>query len=175
MTETAVLPGTARPAMIRDLVTRLLATPRLVGFTWFDYPSRVDWRIENDPAAAAELAAALQSPYFGSAGHVTDPVVAAPVVQNAPAITGTAHVGETLTASTGSWRSATGSGALTVSGRWYRCTDTTTTSSCAEESVPGPSYAPTQADFAAFLRSPSPRPTARGPPSRGPRPRPRCS
>ncbi len=57
--ETSVLPGATRPAMIRDLITGLLTTPRLAGFTWFDHVTRFDWRIENDPAAAAALADAL--------------------------------------------------------------------------------------------------------------------
>jgi mannan endo-1,4-beta-mannosidase len=150
--ETAVLPGPTRPAMIREMMARYLAAPRLIGFTWFDFASRFDWRIENDPAAAAALAGVLVSPHFGSAGHVTDPVVAPPVRQVLPMISGTAHVGRALAASMGSWRSAAGSGEVVLASRWYRCTDSTTTASCTDASVAGTGYAPVPADLTSFLR-----------------------
>lgn len=51
LAETGVLPGPGRPAMIRDLIANLAATPGALGFTWFDVASRHDWRIVADPAA----------------------------------------------------------------------------------------------------------------------------
>lgn len=126
--EGAVLPGPTRPAMIRDLITGLLATPRLVGFTWFERSTNHDWRLTNDPTAAAAYGAAMSSPYFGTRGHVNDPVAAAPLAAAAPAITGAPRVGSVLTTDTGAWRKASASGPLTLATRWYRCTDTTTAS-----------------------------------------------
>ncbi|PWW21328.1 glycosyl hydrolase family 26 [Geodermatophilus normandii] len=150
--ETAVLPGSTRPAMILDQVAGLLAIPRLVGFTWFDHPSRHDWRIENDPTAAAALREALTSPYFGGAGHVDDPVVAPPVAMGPPWITGTAHVGQTLASSTGSWRATAESGALTLARRWYRCTDPVSPSSCVATAYTGGGFVPGSGYVGAFLR-----------------------
>jgi hypothetical protein len=150
--ETAVLPGPTRPQMIRDLVAGFLSTPRLVGFSWFNHVTRFDWRIETDPAAAAALAEALASPYFGSAGHINDPVVAAPVALGPPWITGTAHVGQTLASSTGAWRSAAGSGSLTLTHRWHRCGDPASTSSCTATAGTHAGFTPTQWDVGKFLR-----------------------
>lgn len=53
--EAGVLPGAARPAMIRDLVTGLASTPTAIGLTWFDVASRQDWRITAEPASLAAL------------------------------------------------------------------------------------------------------------------------
>src|SRR3954447_6763450 len=129
--ETSVLPGPKRPAMIRDLISGLLTIPNLVGLTWFNDDTNHDYRNDNDPPAAAQLAAELSSPYFGGAWQVDDPVVAAPLAMTKPTITGTAQVGQTLTAAVGTWRSASGSGNLTTNARWYRCADAASTTSCA--------------------------------------------
>src|SRR4051812_6817736 len=90
--ETSVLPGANRPAMIHDLVSGLLTIDRLVGLSWFDQNTQQDYRIENDPPAAAQLAAELNSPWFGGAGQIGDPVVAAPLILTKPALTGLARV-----------------------------------------------------------------------------------
>jgi hypothetical protein len=150
--ETAVLPGANRPAMIHDLITGLLSMPRLVGLTWFNYVSQYDYRVDNDPPAAAQLGADLASSYFGGAGHVNDPVLAPPVALTFPTIPGDAQVGGTLTGGVGTWRSGSGSGNLTTTDRWYRCTDATTTSSCTATGATGATYPPSTADLGQFLR-----------------------
>ena len=94
--ETSVLPGPNRPAMIRELVTGLLTIPNLIGLTWFNHDTNHDYRIDNDPEAAAELAAQLASPWFGGARDMGEPVVAPPLALTKPAITGVAEVGESL-------------------------------------------------------------------------------
>src|SRR4051794_11397331 len=150
--ETSVLPGANRPAMIHDLVSGLLTIDRLVGLSWFDHNTQHDYRIENDPPAAAQLAAELNSPWFGGAGQIDDPVVAAPLVLTKPALTRLARVGESLTGRSGTWRSATGSGALTTGRRWYRCADPTDVTSCVATPAIGTTYEPGTADLGRYLR-----------------------
>src|SRR3954468_13217408 len=146
VTETSVLPGPNRPAMIHDLITGLLTIPNLVGLTWFNHDTNHDYRIDNDPPAAAQLAEELSSPYFGGAGQIDDPVVAPPLTLTKPAVTGTAQVDATLTRAVGTWRSASGSGQLSISGRWYRCTDADSTTSCTATEDTGATYVPSMAD-----------------------------
>ncbi|MBX9245214.1 hypothetical protein ICW40_10385 [Actinotalea ferrariae] len=120
LAETGVLPGAARPALIHELLTSLLRTPRAIGFTWFDVRSRFDWRIGQDAAALSAVRAALSSGWY-PAGPTTVP---APLVQVAPAVAGVPLVGSTLTATAGQWR-----GADATTGRWLVC-DAATASSC---------------------------------------------
>ncbi|WP_199421555.1 glycosyl hydrolase [Actinotalea solisilvae] len=127
--ETGVLPGTARPAMLTALLDDLLRTPRAIGFTYFNIPSRVDWRIDRDPAALTAVRTALASGWYVPSG-TTAP---APLLQVAPAVVGTPLVGTTLTATTGTWR-----GAGDVTGRWSVCADATA-ASCTTTSVTAPS------------------------------------
>ncbi|MCZ2836654.1 glycosyl hydrolase, partial [Modestobacter sp. VKM Ac-2985] len=138
--ETSVLPGADRPAMIHDLISGLLTIPRLVGLTWFNHDTKHDYRIDNDPPAAAQLAAELASPWFGGAGQLDAPVVAPPLVLTTSTLTGTAQVGQTLTGTAGTWRSASGSGELSTARRWFRCSDAVATTSCAETSVSATTY-----------------------------------
>src|SRR3954453_12146264 len=130
VTETSGLPGPTPPAIITELIAGLLTIPNLVGLTWFNHDTAHDYRIDNDPPAASQLAAELSSPYFGRAGQIDDPVVAPPLTLTKPTVTGTAQVDATLTRAFGTWRSASGSGQLSISGRWYRCTDAGSTTSC---------------------------------------------
>lgn len=113
LTETAVLPGPTRPAMISDLLGNLLRTPRAIGFTWFNIPSREDWRIDSDPAALDAVRDALDSGWYWHTGSLP-----APLNQTPPTVQGSPRVGETLLAGSGAWR-----GAEAVSGRWLLCTD----------------------------------------------------
>ena len=152
VTETSVLPGPNRPAMIHDLISGLLTIPNLVGLTWFNHDTNHDYRIDNDPPAAAQLAGELSSPYFGGAWQVDDPVVAAPLAMTKPTVTGTAQVGQTLTGAAGTWRSASGSGQLSTSGRWSRCTDAVAPTTCTASSTTGATYAPSMADRGHYLR-----------------------
>ena len=154
--ETSVLAGPNRPAMIRELMTGIRAIPRMVGMNWFNYSEKNDYRIQNDPPAARELAVQLASPHFGHAGQMDDPVVASPMSQKPPTLTGTAHVGQTLSGSAGTWRSTASSGALSASSRWYRCSDAVNTATCvaatAETSQTATQHALTPADFGSYLR-----------------------
>src|SRR3954468_14539929 len=150
--ETSVLPGPNRPAMIHDLISGLLTIPNLVGLTWFNHDTQHDYRIDNDPPAAAQLAAELSSPYFGGAGDMGKPVVAPPLPLTKPTVTGTALVGQTLTATAGTWRSASGSGQLSTGGRWYRCTDAVSAPTCTATSTTGATYVPSMADRGQYLR-----------------------
>src|SRR5215218_7017581 len=150
--ETSVLPGPNRPAMIRDLITGLLTIPNLVGLTWFNHDTNHDYRIDNDPVAAAELASRLASPWFGGAGDMGEPVVAPPLALTRPTITGVAEVGETLTGATAAWRSAAGSGNLAAGVQWYRCTDAVSPATCGATSTTGATYVPDMADRGHYLR-----------------------
>src|SRR3954466_1944259 len=150
--ETSVLPGPNRPAMIHDLISGLLTIPNLVGVTWFNHDTNHDYRIDNDPPAAAQLAEELSSPYFGGAWQVDDPVVAAPLAMTKPTVTGTAQVGQTLTGAAGTWRAASGSGQLSTSGRWYRCTDAVSPTTCTATSTTGALYVPSMSDRGQYLR-----------------------
>ncbi len=141
--ETAVLPGKDRPAMVHDLVRGIVATPRVIGLTWFDIATRQDWRLDSDPPAMAALREDLRTGWFATdAGHVAP----APLLQVAPAVTGPARVGSRLAGSTGTWR--TGS-ATAYAGRWLRCTGP---AACVPVGETGPSYAPTAQDLGAALR-----------------------
>lgn len=53
--ETGVLPGPQRASQIKSLFAGLNATPRIIGFIWFDYDKGAghNWRLEGDPAALA--------------------------------------------------------------------------------------------------------------------------
>jgi len=148
--ETSVLPGLTRPAMIRDLLRGLLATPRLVGFTWFDHVTRFDWRIENDPAALAAFSDELSSAWFSSPGTAQLPV--APLSQLSPTISGTAQDGFILSRVSGAWRPNADSGAVGYAGRWYRCTDAASTASCVATAATSPNYTATKWDVGRFLR-----------------------
>lgn len=150
--ETAVLPGPTRPTMIHDLVAGLLGTRRLIGFTWFDHVTRLDWRLEIDPAASAALAADLAGGWFTSGGIPDSPVPVAPYPQDLPAPTGAPQVGVVLTGSYGTWRIPAGSSAISYAGRWYRCPDATGTSSCTATSGTDGSFVPGGADLFSYLR-----------------------
>lgn len=155
--ETSVLPGPNRSAMIHDLVTGLLRTPRLIGFTWFNHVTRYDWRLENDPAAAAQLGTELSSGWFaaggGSAGSPPPaPLPVAPVGLGEPALTGDPQVGATQYATFGTWRTDPESGPVSYAGRWHRCTDPQRLESCTATSGTNRYFSPSQADLLRYLR-----------------------
>jgi hypothetical protein len=152
VTEASVLPGDTRPEMIRDLVSGMLATPRLVGFTWFDRSTDRDWRVSNDAPAAAALRAELDQPWFGGAGEVGGPLLTAPTAQATPVVTGTAHAGTSLSGTTGAWRSPSGSGALTTSRSWQRCSSPSDTATCTSTGGTAATYTVATADRGRYLR-----------------------
>lgn len=114
LAETGVLPGPTRPAMMHDLLDNLLRTPRALGFAWFDFSSRQDWRIDDDPAALTALREVLSSGWYPVPGTTFTPP--APLGLTEPAVHGTVALGSTLTATAGTWR-----GASSTTGRWLLC------------------------------------------------------
>jgi hypothetical protein len=72
LAETAVARTPDRAAQITEMVTSLAAVPRLVGLVWseFDAP-RADWRVTDDPAAAAALGAAVRAGGFDTPVQAT--------------------------------------------------------------------------------------------------------
>jgi Glycosyl hydrolase family 26 len=148
--EAAVLPGSARPAMIHDLVGGLLAMPRTIGLTWFDLLLRVDSRFDDDPLGLAALHAELTSGWFFPAVGGPRPPPA-PLNQVAPLLTGTAVVGGAVSAYSGIWRPMPGT-ATTYAGRWFRCTDAVSTASCASTQVTSEAYPIGMVDLGLFLR-----------------------
>jgi hypothetical protein len=62
VTETSVQPGPYAARWVDELFSGIEADPAVVGFVWFDYDkaavNRDDWRLEDDPAAAAAFRAA---------------------------------------------------------------------------------------------------------------------
>jgi hypothetical protein len=66
LAETSVERTFNRSALIADLVNGIRSTPRMIGFVWFDALKRADWSLDNDPNAAAALAAAVRAGGFGA-------------------------------------------------------------------------------------------------------------
>jgi mannan endo-1,4-beta-mannosidase len=55
ITETSSQPGLRKQADIADLFTGVAASPNVIGFVWFNYVKRADWRLETDPGSIAEF------------------------------------------------------------------------------------------------------------------------
>jgi hypothetical protein len=64
--ETAVPDTANRSAQITDLIDGVRATPRFVGLVWFNYSKRADWTVDDDPAEAKALGAAVRMGGFGA-------------------------------------------------------------------------------------------------------------
>jgi hypothetical protein len=64
--ETSVERTVNRPALITNLVNGVRNTPRAIGLVWFDAAKRADWSVDDDPAAAAALGAAIRLGGFGA-------------------------------------------------------------------------------------------------------------
>ena len=77
----------------------------------------------------------------------SDTTASPPVNTVLPTISGTAQVGQTLTASAGTW---TGTQPITYAYQWRRCN--TSGASCADIAATGSSYAATSADVGSTLR-----------------------
>lgn len=65
ISETGVQQDVAKAAETTDLLTSVAKTPGVVGFVWFDYNKRADWRIESDAAALAAFRSAVAGPAYG--------------------------------------------------------------------------------------------------------------
>ncbi|MFJ4963256.1 Endoglucanase H precursor [Streptomyces sp. ADI96-02] len=46
--ETASMPGDRRAGHVKELCDGVTASPDIVGFSWFDYDARADWRLAGD-------------------------------------------------------------------------------------------------------------------------------
>lgn len=151
LAETGVLPGPTRAAMIDDLLDNLLRTPNAIGFTWFEVDSREDWRIGADAAALDAVRAALASGWYSDGATTPWP---APVLLQAPVVTGAPQVGAVLSATTGTWR-----GATTTAGRWLTCTDASE-ASCTELTPTGTTAGTTTGTTAGTATGTTPGTTA---------------
>jgi mannan endo-1,4-beta-mannosidase len=63
--ETASQPGPRKRKDVADLFAGVAASPEVIGFIWFDYVKRADWRIASDPAALAEFKRRAANALFG--------------------------------------------------------------------------------------------------------------
>ncbi|MGW1807955.1 glycoside hydrolase family 26 protein [Streptomyces sp. NPDC002078] len=63
--ETAAMPGERRRADVRNLFAGVEADDRMLGFIWFDYKKRADWRLEASPLALDEFKHLAADDRFG--------------------------------------------------------------------------------------------------------------
>ena len=63
--ETASQPGPRKRQDVADLFAGVAASPDVIGFIWFDYVKRADWRIGSDPSALAEFKRRAANDLFG--------------------------------------------------------------------------------------------------------------
>jgi hypothetical protein len=63
--ETGAEQGPRKPADVADLFSGVSAAPDIVGFIWFEYAKRADWRVTVAPAALAEYRRHAADPQFG--------------------------------------------------------------------------------------------------------------
>jgi mannan endo-1,4-beta-mannosidase len=63
--ETASQPGPRKRKDVADLFAGVAASPDVIGFIWFDYVKRADWRIGSDPSALAEFKRRAANDLFG--------------------------------------------------------------------------------------------------------------
>jgi mannan endo-1,4-beta-mannosidase len=63
--ETGAQQGPRKPADIADLFAGVAASKDVVGFVWFEYAKRADWRVTVAPAALAQYRKQAADPRFG--------------------------------------------------------------------------------------------------------------
>jgi mannan endo-1,4-beta-mannosidase len=63
--ETASEPGPRKHKDVADLFAGVAASPEVIGFIWFDFLKRADWRIGSDPSALAEFKRRAANDLFG--------------------------------------------------------------------------------------------------------------
>jgi mannan endo-1,4-beta-mannosidase len=63
--ETASQPGPRKRKDVADLFAGVAASPEVIGFIWFDYVKRADWRIGSDSSALAEFKRRAANDLFG--------------------------------------------------------------------------------------------------------------
>lgn len=65
ITETAVEPGPGKPAQVADLIAGVRTHPDVLGFIWFDYRKKADWRLTTSPSGADEFRRGIAPEAFG--------------------------------------------------------------------------------------------------------------
>jgi hypothetical protein len=65
LAETGAEQGPDKAANVADLFSGVAAAPDIVGFVWFEFAKRGDWRITADPSALAEFRRRAANPLFG--------------------------------------------------------------------------------------------------------------
>ncbi|HZD02688.1 MAG TPA: glycosyl hydrolase, partial [Actinomycetes bacterium] len=63
--ETASEPGSRKRQDVASLFAGVAASPDVIGFIWFNYVKRADWRIDSDPSALAEFRRRAANDRFG--------------------------------------------------------------------------------------------------------------
>jgi len=63
--ETAAQPGPRKRTDVADLFAGVARSRDVIGFVWFDYVKRADWRIGSDPSALTEFKRHAASDRFG--------------------------------------------------------------------------------------------------------------
>ena len=63
--ETGVESGSRKAKDIADLFAGVAASSDVVGFNWFNYVRRADWRVDSEPGALAQFRASAQNDVFG--------------------------------------------------------------------------------------------------------------
>ncbi len=63
--ETAAQPGPRKRKDVADLFAGVAASRDVIGFVWFDYVKRADWRLGNDPSALTEFKHRAANDLFG--------------------------------------------------------------------------------------------------------------
>jgi hypothetical protein len=63
--ETGAEDSQRKPKDIADLFTGVAASSDVIGFIWFNYVKRADWRIDSDPSALAQFKRHAMNDLFG--------------------------------------------------------------------------------------------------------------
>jgi hypothetical protein len=63
--ETGAEDGRRKRRDIADLFRGVAASPDVIGFNWFNYDKRADWRIDSDPTALAQFKKYAKNDLFG--------------------------------------------------------------------------------------------------------------
>ncbi|GGN83498.1 hypothetical protein GCM10011579_072390 [Streptomyces albiflavescens] len=63
--ETAAMPGEHRAGDVRALFDGVSAAPDIIGFAWFDYKARAEWRLSVNPDGLAEFRRLAANDLYG--------------------------------------------------------------------------------------------------------------
>ncbi|MFI6006159.1 glycoside hydrolase family 26 protein [Streptomyces sp. NPDC051366] len=65
LVETAAMPGRHRAEHVRALFSGIHSSSDIVGFAWFDYKARADWRLTASPEGTAEFRRQAENDLYG--------------------------------------------------------------------------------------------------------------